>query len=68
MIDLGFRVVLPKGPHNSSKHGKFKLKNGIFFPHTGEVEASHKRTLFKELHAQISSYSTPSILETAKRI
>lgn len=59
MIDLCFRIVLPKGPHNSSKHGKLRLKNGIF-SHTGEVEASHKRNLFKKLHVQISSYSLPS--------
>lgn len=57
MIDLCFRIVLPKGPRNSSKHGKLSLKMAFFFLHTGEVEASHKRTLFKKLHAQISSYS-----------
>lgn len=59
MIDLCFRIVLPKGPCNSSKHRKPRLKNGKFFSHTGEVEASHKRTLFKTLHAQIS-YALPS--------
>lgn len=25
MIDLGLRIVLPKGPHNSSKYRKFRL-------------------------------------------
>lgn len=59
MIDLWFRIVLPKEPRNSSKRGKLRFKNGKFFSHTGEVEASHNRALFKELHAQISSYSLP---------
>lgn len=61
MTDLWFRIVLPKEPCNFSKHGKLRLKNGFFFffSHTEEVEASHKSTLFKELHEQISSYSLP---------
>lgn len=35
MIDLCFRIVLPKGPHNSSKHGKLSLKMALFFPIQG---------------------------------
>lgn len=31
----------------------------VLFSHTGDVEASHERTLFKELHAQISCSLAP---------
>lgn len=57
-IYLGFRIIPPKGPCNSSKHGKFRPKMAVL-SHTGEGEASHKSALFKVLHAQMSSCSLP---------